>query len=96
MLSDIAVELVDTLARNNAASLSVLIVGFPIKTLGAGALNDVVAWSAVALAAVEVVDLVGSAWHAADALVDIVDLARGSLGAEVVDQEKSGLADTAA
>ena len=32
----------------------------------------------------------------ADALVDIVELALGALGAEVVDEEEAGLADAAA
>jgi hypothetical protein len=89
------VELVDALAGNVAADLLELIVGLAVKALGTGSLHDVVALGAVALAGVEVVDLVGAALDAADALVDVVELAGGALGAEVVDQVVSGFADAA-
>lgn len=42
----------------------------------------------------EVVDLVGSTLDSADSLVDIIELAGGTLGAEVVDQVKSWLTNT--
>jgi hypothetical protein len=96
LLSDVTVELVDALAGDNIAGLSVGIVGLASKTLGAGTLDDVVSLGAVTLATVEVVDLVGSALDAADALVDVVDLTGRALGAEVVDQVESWLANTTA
>lgn len=40
----------------------------------------------------EVVDLVRAALDSADTLVDIVELAVGALGAEVVDEVEAGLA----
>lgn len=92
----LGVELVDALAGDVAADLLELVVGLAVEAPGAGSLDDVVALGAVALAGVEVVDLVGAALHAADALVDVVELAGGALGAEVVDQVVPGLADAAA
>jgi hypothetical protein len=93
LLSDVTVELVDALAGDNTAGLRVGVVGLAVETLGAGTLDDVVTLGTVALATVEVVDLVSSALHAADSLVDIIDLASRALGAEIVDQVESGLAD---
>lgn len=82
------------MAGDDAAGLSVFIVGFSGLAPGADALDNVEALSAVALAGVEVVDLVGSALDSADHLVDVVELAFRAFGAEVVDQVESGLADT--
>jgi hypothetical protein len=96
LVGDVAVELVDAAAGHDAAGLLELIVGLAGEAAGAGALDEVESLCAVALAAVEVVDLVGAALYPADALVDVVDLASGALGAEVVDEEEAGLADAAA
>jgi hypothetical protein len=95
LLGEGAVELIHALARHDAACLGVLIIGLARKTSGAGALDHVVALRAVALAAVEVVDLVCSALDSADTLVDVVDLTGRALGAEVVDEVEAGLADAA-
>lgn len=57
-------------------------------------MDNVESLGAIAFSAIEVVDLVASALNSADSLVDIVDLAVGAGGAEVVDQEESGLANT--
>lgn len=94
LLSDVAEELVQTQAGHNAAGLGVLTVGLTGQAPGACSLDDVEAVGAVALAAVEVVDLVGSALDPADSLVDVVDLSLGAPGAEVVDQVVARLADT--
>ena len=93
LLSDVAEELVQSLAGDNVAGLGVLAVGFSGQAPGACSLDDVVALGAVALAAVEVVDLVGAALDPADSLVDVVDLSLGALGAEVVDEVVARLAD---
>lgn len=87
------VVLVATLARDDGAGHGVFIVGFTGLALGADALDDVKASCAVALAGVEVVDLVGSALDPADSLVDVVELAVRALSAEVVDQVVARLAD---
>jgi hypothetical protein len=81
-------------AGHHIAGLLVLIIGLTEEASRACALDNVVALCAVALAAVEVVDLVCSALNSADALVDVVNLASGALGAEVVDEVEAGLADT--
>jgi hypothetical protein len=94
LLGNVAEEFIQTLAGNHTASLSVLVVGLPSQAPRAGSLHDVETWGAVAFATVEVVDLVASALHSANSLVDVVDLSLWALGAEVVDEEKSRFADT--
>lgn len=95
LLGDVTVVLIDALAGNNAASLSIGIISFTIETLRAGTLNDVVSLSTIALSTVEVVDLVGSTLNTADTLVNIIDLSSGALSTEVVNEVESRLADTA-
>jgi hypothetical protein len=95
LVGDVAEELVDAAAGHDAAGLLELIVGLAVEAAGAGSLDDVESLCAVALAAVEVVDLVGAALYPADPLVDVVELASWALGAEVVDEEEAGLADAA-
>lgn len=94
LLSSIAEELVQSFTGNHTAGLTVLVVGLSSQALGTGSLDDVETGSTVAFATVEVVDLVASALHSADSLVDVVDLSLRALGAEVVDEEVSRLADT--
>lgn len=96
LLGDLAEVFIDSPAGDHTAGLLVDIISLAGQALRAGALDDVVALCAVALAAVEVVDLVGAALHSADALVDVVDLAGRALGAVVVDQVVAGLADASA
>lgn len=93
LLSSLAEELIQSFTGNHTAGLSVLVVGLTSQALGTGSLDDVETSSAVAFATVEVVDLVTSALHSADSLVDVVDLSLRALGAEVVDEEVSRLAD---
>ena len=93
LVGDVAVELIDTGAGQDVAGLFVLIIDLSGEAARACSLHDVISRCAVALAAVEVVDLVGSALHSADALVDVVNLTGGALSAEVVDEVESGLAD---
>ena len=57
-------------------------------------MNDVESLGAITLAAVEVVNLVGTALNSADSLVDVIDLTCGALSTEVIDQEESRFADT--
>jgi hypothetical protein len=94
LLRGIREVLIHSLAGDTSAGLGELIIGLGGEALGACSLDDVEPRSAVTLATVEVVDLVGSALHPADPLVDIVDLAGGALRAEVVDEEEPRLADT--
>jgi hypothetical protein len=96
LLGDVAEVFVDSLARNNAAGLGVDIIALASKALRAGTLDNVEALGAIALSTVEVIDLVGSALSSADTLVDVIDLAGRALGAEVVDEVVSRLADTSA
>jgi hypothetical protein len=92
-LGDGGVVFVGALARDDGAGHGVLIVGFTGLALGADALDDDKTSCAVALAGVEVVDLVGSALDPADSLVDVVELASRALSAEVVDQVVARFAD---
>ena len=85
LLGGVAEVFVQSLARNNAADLSVLIVGLSSQTFGAGSLDDVETLSAVAFSTVEVVNLIASALYSAQSLVNIIDLSLWALGAEVVD-----------
>lgn len=85
LLSTLAEVFVQSLAGNNAAGLSVLVVGFTSQAPGAGSLDNVVSLGTVAFSTVEVEDLVASALHPAESLVDIVDLSSGALSTEVVD-----------
>lgn len=91
---DVGVVLVDSGAGSDQTGLGVDLVGKSLGTLGTDALHDVVVLGALALVGVVVVDLVGTALHPADALVDVVELAVGALHAEVVHQEVTRLAHT--
>lgn len=92
-LGGFRVVLVDSGTGSDVAGLGVLVVGFLRSALAADAVDDVVALGAVALARVEVVDLVVSALDSAYSLVNVVELALGTLGAVVVDQVVSRFAD---
>lgn len=81
------------MTRNDAACLGVFVVGFSWLTLRANTLDNVEALSAIALASVEVIDLIGSALHSANHLVHVVELTFRALGAEVVNKVVSGLTD---
>jgi hypothetical protein len=74
--------------------LGVFIVGFSRLALGADALDNVEALSAIALTSVEVIDLVGSTLDSANHLVNVIELTFRALGAEVIDQVETRLADT--
>lgn len=70
---------------DNSAFLFVLVVGFSGLALRADALDDIEALSAVALASIEVINLIGSTLNSADSLVDVIKLASRALGTEIVD-----------
>ena len=92
-MGDLTEVFIDSPARNHTAGLLVDIVGLTRQALRACTLDDVVSLGAIALAAVEVVDLVGAALNPADSLVDIIDLTSGALCAVIVDEVVAGLAD---
>lgn len=93
LLGDLTEIFIDSPAWDNTAGLLVDIISLACQTLRASTLDDVVTLSAVALATVEVVDLVGTALDPAYSLVDIIDLANGALCAVIVDEVVAGLAD---
>lgn len=95
-MSDVAEVLIDSPAWDHTAGLLVNIVGLASQALRACTLDDVVTLSAVALATVEVVNLVGSALNPANPLVNVIDLASWALSAVIVDQVISWLADASA
>ncbi len=82
------------MAGDDGAFSFVLVIGLSRLALGANTLDDVESLSTVTFAGVEVIDLVGSALDSADSLVDIVKLALRAFGAEIVDEEEAGFADT--
>jgi hypothetical protein len=94
LIGDSAVKFIDSETGGDAAYLSILIINLSSKTAGTGALDDVISRGAVALTTVEVVELVKTALHSADPLVDVIELTSGTLGAEIVDQVEARLADT--
>lgn len=93
-LGGFRVVFVDSGTGSDVAGLGVFVVGFFRSALAADAVDDVVALGAVALARVEVVDLVGSALDSAYSLVNVIELTFRTLSAVVVDQVESGFANT--
>lgn len=93
-LCDWRVFFIDSGTRRNTATLSVNIISLSSSTFRAYTMDQVVSWSTVTLARIEVINFFGSAAYSADSLIDIIELTIRTFSTIVVDKMETRFTDT--